>query len=450
MNTSNNSSSHLSRRSFLKGSTVAVAGAALAQFPFVVGTHAAAMVKVKIGLIGCGGRGTGAVLDALGAATNVIYPGAGYHTEDVKDGANVAHKDIEVVALCDLFKDRISRARENLGKLGINIPDAMCFDGFDGYKKMLEVKDINYVIHATPPKFRPEHVLAAVKSGKNVFMEKPGAVDAPGCRTLLEAYEVALKNGIGIAAGSQRRHMKGYNETIKRIQGGEMGDIEYLRCYWNGGVIWVIEQTPGMSDLEWQLRNWNYFTWIGGDHYVEQHLHNIDIMNWVMGTHPIKAFGMGGRQARQTPIHGHIYDHFAVEYEYPNGVRMFSQARQMNHCEGKVEEAVHGSKGSSNCANWIKQKDGKFWRYRDPEVNAYQQEHQDLIASVRAGKPINEAKNMAESTLTAIMGRDSAYSGQTVEWEQIYNSKRVWGPTDFKFGPLPIPPVPTPGEYKVM
>lgn len=439
----------VSRRSFLKGSSVTVVGAAVTGFPFVPAAHASALEKVKIGLIGCGGRGTGAVLDALGAATNVIYPGAGYHTEDVKAGAQVAHKDIEVVALCDLFKDRLGRARQNLGQLGVNLPDSMCFDGWDGYQKLLEVKEINYVIHATPPRFRPTQVLAAVKAGKHVFMEKPGAVDGPGVRTLLEAFEIAQQKGLGIACGTQRRHMKGYNETIKRIQGGEIGDLEYLRCYWNGGVIWVIEQTPEMSDMEWQLRNWNYFTWLGGDHYVEQHVHNLDVMNWVMGTHPIKAFGMGGRQARQAPIHGHIYDHFAVEYEYPNGVRMFSQARQMNHCEGKVEEAVHGTKGTSNCANWVRTKEGRPWRFRDAEVNAYQQEHQNLIASIRAGKPINEARNLAESTLTGIMGRDAAYSGQTVEWDQMLNSEKAWGPTKLEFGPLPMPPVPNPGEYKV-
>lgn len=440
-----------SRRVFLKRSSLAAAGAAsLAQAPFVLTSHAAAaMEKVRIGLIGCGGRGTGAVLDALGAATNVIYPGAGYHTEDVKEGAAVKNKDIEVLALCDLFPDRIARARENLARLGIQVPDSRCFSGFDGYLKMLDVKEINYVIHATPPHFRPAQVKAAVEAGKHVFMEKPGAVDGPGVRTLLEAYEIAQQKNLAIAAGTQRRHMRGYNETIRRLHDGAIGDIQYLRCYWNGGVIWVIEKTPEMSDMEWQLRNWNYFTWVGGDHYVEQHLHNIDIMNWVMRGHPVKAYGMGGRQARQHPIHGHIYDHFAVEYEYENGVRMFSQARQMNHCEGKVEEAVVGTKGSSNCANWIRPREGQFWRFREQEVNAYQQEHQNLIASVRAGTPINEAKNMAESTLTAIMGRESAYTGQPVEWEQALNSKLRLGPEKYEFGPLPFPKVPMPGDYKL-
>ena len=443
--------STVTRRRFLMNtSLVAASTAAVTEFPFVLTSHAADDTPINIGLIGCGGRGTGAVLDALGAATKVIYPDAGYHTEDVAEGAKLERKDLKVVALCDVFKDRLDTCREQLRKLGVQIPEAMCFDGFDGYKKLLEVPEINYVIHTTPPHFRPQHVLAAVKAGKNVFMEKPGAVDSPGVRLLLEAYEIAKQKNLGIACGSQRRHMKGYNETIKRIHDGAIGDIVYLRCYWNGGVIWVIERKPGMSDMEWQLRNWNYFTWIGGDHYVEQHLHNIDVMNWVMNTHPIKAYGMGGRQARQHPIHGHIYDHFAVEYEYPNGVRMFSQARQMNGCEGKVEEAVVASKGLSNCANYLKTQDGQFWRFRrEDEVNAYQAEHQDLIASVRAGKPLNEAKNMAESTLTAIMGRESAYTGQTIEWDQALNSKTRLGPEKYEFGPLPFPPVPTPGQYKL-
>jgi predicted dehydrogenase len=441
----------VSRRQFLRRSSIAVAGAtAAASLPFVITSHAANDMVIKIGVIGCGGRGTGAALDALGAATNVIYPSAGYHTEDVKQGATVAAKNIQVVALCDVFPDRIARCREQLRNLTprIDIPDAMCFSGFDGYKKLLAVPEINYIIQTTPPHFRPQHTLDAIKAGKHVFIEKPAAVDPVGVRMLLEAGELAAKNKLGIVAGTQRRHMKGYNETIKRIQDGAIGDLEYLRSYWNGGVIWVIEKTAQMSDMEWQLRNWNYFTWAGGDHYVEQHLHNIDIMNWVVGTHPIKAFGMGGRQARQHPIHGHIYDHFAVEYEYPNGVRMFSQARQMNGCEGKVEEAAHGTKGASNCANWIKPKDGQLWRFRDAEVNAYQQEHQDLIASIRAGQPLNEAKAVAESTLTAIMGRESAYTGQTVEWDVAIKSEQRLGPTKYEFGPLPFPPVPSPGQYK--
>lgn len=440
---------NLTRRSFIRGSTAVAVGATLGEFPFVATSHAADDTPINIGLIGCGGRGTGAVLDALGAATKVIYPSAGYHTEDVAEGAKLERKDLRVVALCDLFKDRITGCQEQLRKLGITIPDAMCFDGFDGYQKLLAVPEINYVIHATPPHFRPMHVLAAIKAGKHVFMEKPAAVDGPGIRLMLEAHELAKQKGLGIAAGTQRRHARGYNETIKRIHDGMIGEIESMSCFWNGGVIWVIERTPQMTDMEWQLRNWNYFTWIGGDHIVEQHVHNLDVMNWVVGAPPLKAYGMGGRQARQHPIHGHIYDHFAVMFEYPNGVRMYSQCRQMNHCEGKVEEFVSGTKGVSDCNKYIKTKDGGFWRFRDKEVNAYQQEHQDLIASIRAGQPINEARNIAESTLAGIMGREAAYTGQTIEWSQALNSQRRWGPDKYELGPLPFPEVPMPGQYKL-
>jgi predicted dehydrogenase len=214
----------------------------------------------------------------------------------------------------------------------------------------------------------------------------------------------------------------------------------------------VVERQPGWSDMEWQLRNWNYFTWIGGDHYVEQHVHNIDIMNWVLGAHPLKAYGMGGRQARQHPIHGHIYDHFAVEFEYPNSVRMFSQARQMHGCEGRVGEGFTGSRGTAwlgDGNNIILPSGGSPFRTRaSTDGNPYHREHEDLIASIRAGKPLNEAQAVAESTLAGIMGREAAYSGQTIEWDDALNSKTRLGPTQYEFGPLPFPPVPVPGEYR--
>jgi predicted dehydrogenase len=446
----------VTRRSFLKRtSLVAASAAVVTEFPFAITSHAADNMPIKIGLIGCGGRGTGALLDALGAATKVIYPQAGYHTEDVAQGAAVKHKDIQVLALADVFKDRLDRCREQLRNLAppINVPDEMCYTGFDGYKKLLAIPDINYIIQATPPHFRPQHVLDAVKAGKSVFFEKPAAVDGPGVRMILEAGELAKQKNLGIVAGTQRRHRRSYSETIKRLHDGVIGDIEYLRCYWNGGVIWVIDRTPAMSDMEWQLRNWNYFTWIGGDHYVEQHVHNLDIMNWVMNTHPLKAYGMGGRQARKHPIHGHIYDHFAVEFEYPNGVRMFSQARQMDGCEDRVGEYAVGTKGTVSLQdgnNIILVKGGSPWRTRASEdTNAYQQEHQDLIASIRAGKPLNEAQTVAESTLVGIMGREAAYSGQTIEWDQALNAKTRLGPDKYEFGPLPFPPVAVPGQYKL-
>ncbi|MGC8828383.1 MAG: Gfo/Idh/MocA family protein [Verrucomicrobiia bacterium] len=437
------------RRQFLK-QTCAAAATTIAALsaPNIITTHAAPDDPIKIGVIGCGGRGTGAALDALGAATTVIYPSAGFHTEDVAPGARVQRKDIQIVALADVFPDRLERCRKNLEKLEIKIPDEFCYVGFDAYKKLLAVPEINYVILATPPHFRPIHLKAAIEAGKHVFMEKPVAVDGPGVRMVLEAGELAAKKKLGIVAGTQRRHSKAYNETIKRIHDGAIGEIIYGRCYWNGGEIWVVERQPGWSDMEWQLRNWNYFTWLSGDHIVEQHVHNLDIMNWVLNSHPIKASALGGRQVRTDAKYGHIYDHFAVEYEYPNGVRVFSQCRQINGCEGKVEEAVVGTKGYSNCARWIIGKDGTRWRFTENDVNPYHQEHVDLINSIRNGNPINEAKNIAESTLMGIMGRESAYSGQTIEWDQALNSKTRLGPDKYEFGPLPVPPVALPGRYK--
>jgi predicted dehydrogenase len=441
------------RRRFLRQTTAGLAGAAILHgLPRV---HAAPIepdMEVKIGLIGCGGRGTGAVLNALGAATQVIYPAVGYHTEDVAEGARIERPNIRVIALADLFEDRLTDCRRNLEKLGIEIPATRCFTGFDAYQQLLEIDEINYVIEASPPHFRPRHLLAAIEAGKHVFIEKPAAVDVTGVKTVMAAGELARSKGLGISAGTQRRHSTAYREAIRRIHDGAIGDIVYAKCYWNGGQIWVVEPQPQWSDLEWQIRNWNYFTWLSGDHIVEQHVHNLDIMNWVLGTHPIKAVsGLGGRQVRVGDIHGHIYDHFAVEFEYPGGVTMFSQARQINNCLNKVEEFVVGTRGVSNCRNYVGPQQGEPWRLprRDERSdNPYDQEHLNLIASIQAGDPINEAQAIAESTLTGIMGREACYSGQEITWEAAMESTQRLGPEQYEFGPYPIPPVALPGVYQ--
>lgn len=444
------SSANVSRRQFLTRSSLALAGAAaVTQAPWVNVAQAGAGSEIKIGLIGCGGRGTGAVLDALGAATKVIYPSAGYHTEDVAQGTAVEKKDIKVVALADLFEDRLTRCNEQLTKLGLPVPKTMCFTGFDAYKQLLAVSEVNYVILATPPHFRPMHLRAAIEAGKHAFVEKPVAVDAPGVRTVIEAGQLAKQKGLGIAAGTQRRHLKSYQEAIKRIHDGAIGEIVYARCYWNGGQIWVVERKEGWSDMEWQLRNWNYFTWLAGDHIVEQHVHNLDVMNWVLGAHPLRAVsGLGGRQVRVGERHGHIFDHFAVEFEYPGGVRMFSQCRQINGCDSKVEEAVVGTLGSSNCKNSIRPTKGQAWRFRGQDPNPYRQEHEDLIASIRAGNPLNEAQAVAESTMTGIIGREAVYSGKAVEWDEAMKSTKRLGPERYEFGPCPMPAVAMPGSYR--
>ena len=439
-----------SRRTFLKQTSLAAAGAAAAHAAGRSVLFAAEDAAIRIGVIGCGGRGTGAVLDALGAATKVIYPSEGYHTEDVADGTAIAHKNIAVVALADLFPDRLARARGELAKVGIDIPQARAFTGFEAYKQLLAIPEINYVILATPPHFRPQHLMAAVEAGKHVFMEKPCAVDAPGVRLVMEAGELAATKKLGIAAGTQRRHDRGYQETIKRIHDGAIGEIVYAKAYWNGGQIWVIDREPQWSDLEWQLRNWNYFTWLSGDHIVEQHVHNLDVMNWALGAHPVRAVsGLGGRQVRTGDRHGHVFDHFAVEFEYPNGVTVFSQCRQINGCQNIVSEHIVGSQGTSNCANRIDPRSGEQWRFRQESASAYRLTHEDLIASILAGTPINEAQAVAESTMTGIMGREAVYSGQAVTWDKAMQVQTGLGPPEYAMGTsYAIPPVAMPGQYR--
>lgn len=442
---------NINRRGFLKQSTLLASALATAQAPFIITMHAQPNIPIKVGVIGCGGRGTGAVLDALGAATHVIYPEKGYHTENVAEGAAVKNKDIQVIALADLFEDRLQECRAQLAKLGIKIPKEMCFTGWDAYKKLLQIEEINYVIEATPPHFRPMHVLEAVKAGKNVFMEKPAAVDPVGVRMILEAGKIAENKSLSIVAGTQRRHHTGYQEMIRRIHEGQIGKIVYAHCYWNGGPIWYVEKRPGWTDMEWQIRNWNYFTWLSGDHIVEQHVHNLDVINWALQSHPIKAHGMGGRMCREFPIHGHIYDFFAVAYEYPDGVMVFSQCRQMRGTDNRVEEIIVGTNGkaSTGYRNTIQYNDGRIWRHDPKGMNdPYKQEHEALISAIRSGQPINEAKAIAESTLTAILGRESAYSGRTLTWEQVFNSNMRLGPEKYEFGPADIPPVPRPCDYE--
>ncbi|MCL5097412.1 MAG: Gfo/Idh/MocA family oxidoreductase [Candidatus Omnitrophica bacterium] len=435
------SKSEVTRRQFVKRSSIAVAGALVA--PHVITTHAAPDDPIRIGLIGCGGRGMGAVGNALGAGPNV-----------------------KLVALADLFPEKLQKAREQFEKEGaegnagwapgtvskeakptsIKLADDHCFSGFDAYKKLLEIPEINYVIMATPPHFRPIHLRATIEAGKNAFIEKPVAVDPTGVRSIMESGELAKKKNLGIVAGTQRRHQQNYQEAIKRIQDGAVGKIIAARAYWNQGTHQQYEKRqPQWSDMEWQLRNWIYFTWLSGDIIVEQHLHNIDVINWIMGTHPIKAYGMGGRTVRTSPEFGYIYDQFCVEFQYPNEVRLTSMCRQIDNCSNQIGEAVAGSEGNSNCQTIIT--GSNPWRFSGRFRNPYEQEHADLIASIRAGQPLNEAQRAAESTLTAIMGRESAYSGQIIDWDSALESKLDLSPAKYEFGPLPVPPVALPGIY---
>lgn len=378
--------------------------------------------RLRVGLIGCGGRGTGAARDCVSAA-----PG------------------VEIVALGDLFKDRLETCRQNLADLGekFKVSDERCFVGFDAYQRVIE-SGVDLVILATPPGFRPIHFRAAVEAGKHVFMEKPVAVCPTGVRMVLETSELAVKKSLAVVAGTQRRHHKGYIETIRRLHEGAIGRVVAAQCYWNQGGLWMHPRQPEWSDVEWQIRNWLYFTWLSGDHIVEQHIHNLDVINWVLQAHPVKAIGVGGRQVRIDPTYGHIYDHFAIEYEYPEGVKVLSMCRQIEGCANRIGEFIIGTEGVSDPSYRIKGK--TFWQYEGEIPNPYVQEHTDLINSIREGKPLNEGKQVAESTLTAIMGRMAAYTGQEVTWEQALNSKLNLVREKLEFGPMATDPVAMPGK----
>ena len=410
------------RREFLKTSGV-IGGALTAGLAGMANVHAAGSDAVRVGMIGCGGRGTGAAANSAEACP-----------------------EVKIVAMGDAFPDNLSNARSNLQKLGkqFDAPEDRCFAGLDAYKKVLEC-DLDYVILATPPGFRPQHLKAAVAAGKHVFTEKPVGTDGPGIRAVLEAAEEAKKKGLTIVAGTQRRHQAGYIESMKQIHDGAIGEITSARCYWNQGGLWSREKQSDWSDMEWQVRNWLYFSWLSGDHICEQHVHNLDVMNWALKAHPVRAVGLGGRQVRTAPLYGNIFDHFAIDYEYPNEVHVQSQARQIDGCENNVSEAVVGTKGSWD-SNGYRMKGETKWRFRGKEINPYVQEHMDLIESLKAGKPINELKTVAESTLTAIMGRMSAYTGKAVTWDDALNSKEDLFPKELAWGPNTVPPPATPGQ----
>jgi len=414
-----------SRRDFIRNTTAAVVGGTLASTVHIPGVFAAGSDEIRVGIIGCGGRGTGAVENVLASA-----PG------------------VRLVAMGDLFPDRLADSLENLKKLGDKaaVPKEQQFTGWDAYQKVL-ASDVNYVILATPPGFRPMHLQAAIEAGKNVFTEKPVAVDATGYNAVVAAAEVAKQKGLAIAAGTQRRHHAAYREAMKRLHDGAIGDVVAIRAYWNQGGLWNKPRQPDWSDMEYQLRNWLYYTWLSGDHIVEQHVHNIDVGNWGMNGIPARVFGVGGRQARTSPEYGHIFDHFGLEYEYANGVRMQSMCRQIPGTPGLVAESFVGTKGT------MYTQDGRTyeitgpnaWKWSGEYTNPYQQEHTDLIESIRAGKPFNELKQVADSTLTAICGRESAYTGKIVAFDQYVASHHSIAPATLAFGPIPPPPVAVPG-----
>jgi len=442
-------STDLTRRNFMGAAAIAGAGVLLTHcgpkpktYPTLTFVDKAPDgAPLKAGLIGCGGRGSGAAIDFLKAGPN-----------------------LQVTALADVFEDRVRSCREKLAKeANVQVADDHCFVGFDAYKRVID-SDVDVVLLATPPHFRPEHFNAAVDAKKHVFMEKPVAVDAPGVRTVLAAGEKAKPYNLSVVAGTQRRHQREYLETQNRIAHGAIGRIVAARAYWNQSFLWQRPRQRGWSDMEAMLRDWVNWRWLSGDHIVEQHVHNLDVVAWFTGLYPVKAVGMGGRARRMT---GDQYDFFAVDFAYQNGMHTMSMCRQVDGCANSVSEYVVGTEGSSNCRNTIYDLDGNpVWKYGEvvpqagqppakaeeeeeeekPKFNPYEQEQVDLVTAIRTNKPINETENVAKSTLMAIMGRTAAYTGTEVTWDQIMSSEERLGPTEYKMGPVAIKAViPVPG-----
>ena len=430
MSTTENAPGAASRREFIRTTTAAVVGGSLASSIAPHGAWAAGSDEIKVGVVGCGGRGTGAIDNVLTAA----------------DG-------VRLVAIGDLFPDRVAECLKNLAKHGERgvVPPERQFTGWNAYEQVI-ASDVNYIILATPPAFRPTHLKAAIAAGKNVFTEKPVAVDVIGYQTVLAAAEDAKQKNLGIAAGTQRRHHAAYREALTRVHDGAIGEIVAARAYWNQGGLWVKPRQTEWSDMEYQLRNWLYYTWLSGDHIVEQHVHNLDVVNWGMKAIPVRVFGVGGRQARTAPEYGHIFDHFGLEYEYANGVRMMSMCRQQQGTPGLVAEALVGTNGSmlTHDGRSYEITGPNAWKWSGEFTNPYVQEHTNLIASIRSGSPMNELKQVADSTFTAIAGRHAAYTGKVITLEQLMTSDENLMPRMLTFGPIEVPPVAVPGVSGTM
>jgi len=429
---SNAKTSNISRRDFIKSSAATGVAAVLAGTGTV---FAQRPKKMRVALLGCGGRGGGALGNCMEAAKNI-------------DGL-----ELEVVALADWFQDRVDRVNKTY-----KIPASRCFVGGDCYKKLLET-NADVVLMATPPNFRPVHFEAAINAGKHVFMEKPVAVDPPGARRIIEAGELAKQKGLGVVAGTQRRHQANYRRTQYAVERGAIGQIVGGCVWWCGGALWNSPRQPGQSDADYMIRNWVSFTEMSGDHIVEQHVHNLDVANWYIGHPPRTALGFGGRARRKT---GNQFDFHSVDLDYGDGCHIHSMCRQIDGCDGSVREFFAGTEGTTLGGGGLKQTGSRKREIEVPdfpEHDAYVQEHIDLLESILKDEPLNEARNVAESTMTAIMGRISTYTGKLVRWSDLTENKdSPWynltlKPTaeDFERGEVVAPPddvVPIPGRER--
>lgn len=390
---------------------------------------------IKAGLIGCGGRGSGAALDFLSAGPNLV-----------------------IHAMGDVLQDRIDECRAKLKKQkNVDVPDENIFVGFDAYEKVLN-SGVDMVILATPPHFRPAHFEAAVQARKHVFMEKPIAVDTAGIRSVMATAKKAESLNLKIVTGTQRRHQRDYIEVYKQVKSGAIGEIASANCYWNQSQLWYRNPNPEWNEMEYMIRDWVNWLWLSGDHIVEQHVHNLDVITWFTGTHPTKAVGFGSRQRRVT---GDQYDNFSVDFVYDNGMHMHSMCRQINGCVNNVSEFIMGTKGSTNCRNAIYDAKGteiftydypldeKGEKMKNVKISPYVQEHIDLVTCIRQNIAVNEAEQTAISNMVAIMGRVSAYTGKEVTWDEMMNSDMKLGPATYVMGPVGIvenAKIPVPGE----
>jgi predicted dehydrogenase len=435
----------LTRRQFSKNITMAAGGGLLlSSLPIGASAFAAGSDELKIAVVGCGGRGTGAAAQALSA-----------------------DEGTKVVALADAFRDRLDDCYERLsGRFGdsgrLDVPEEHKFTGFDAYRHAIDLADV--VILAGTPGFRPKHFEYAVSQNKHVFMEKPVATDAPGVRRVLEAGQEAKRKNLNVVVGLQRHYQNNYREAVRRVRQKELGTIISGQVYWNSGGVWVRERQPDQTEMEYQMRNWYYFNWLCGDHILEQHIHNIDVANWFIGEYPETAQGMGGREVRTGKDHGQIFDHHFVEFKYPGGAVISSQCRHQPNTMSRVDEEFQGTRAriftDSNHNAIIRTLDGRILFDYDGnnDPNPYQQEHDELFASIRQGNVISDTENGAKSTLTAIMGRMATYTGQVIEWDQALNSQELLVSDDLDWDSEPpvVPdadgnyPVPKPGETPIV
>jgi myo-inositol 2-dehydrogenase/D-chiro-inositol 1-dehydrogenase len=436
MNMQNSVASGSSRREFLKTSAVAVAGAGLVS-AWAPPVHAAGSDTLRIALIGCGNRGTGALVQALSTSGSVkLWALADAFSDRIEMCLNHVERELKGEET-EPRPARKSKKAKSIAKakpvqsLGdrIDVPKERQFVGLDAYRKAIE-SGVDVVLLAQPPGYRPQHFEYAIHAGKHVFMEKPVATDPAGIRRVLAAAEEAKKKNLKVGVGLQRRHQPSYLEAIQKIRDGAIGDLIALRAYWNGGNPAKQPFPRGdLSELEYQVRNWYFFSWLSGDHICEQHVHNLDVCNWIKDGHPMEAQGLGGRQVRTGKEYGNIFDHHAVEFTYADGTKMYSQCRQIPGCASKVAESAHGTRGVANLNAThaeILITGQKPWRVSGGSQgysnNAYQAEHDALFDAIRNDKPYNEAEYGAHSTMTAILGRMATYSGQIVKWDEAIKS----------------------------